>query len=206
MESTRIVTWSNIILMFLSAAMGVKSQFPKEKNQSVLMNVTQWYAVVLGGHMAWWTIYRLLWLVIRAVRDFGACFVFKHLIYPTLISRVSTCTTTRYQALLITSYIAGNVISITFRASDIGEYGVRAGLLSIINLAPLGICGRTNPIANGWRLSHQTQVYIHSWIGRVAIAEALFHSGISLGQSRLTFKNTLKISGCVVTSPSPCFI
>jgi hypothetical protein len=152
--------------------------------------------------MAWWTICRLLWFLIRAVRDFGAYFVFKHLIYPTLISRISTCTTTRFQALLIASYIAGNVICITFQASGISEYGVRAGLLSIINLAPLGICGRTNPIANGWRLSYQTQVYIHSWVGRVAIAEALFHSAISLGRVHLTVKNTMEISGCVVTSPS----
>jgi len=171
-------------------------------SSAVLINITQWYADILGVPLAWWTFYRFLWVLMRAVRDFWGYFIFEHLLYPTLISRISTCTTPWFQPLLITSYIIGNVICISLQPSDIGEYSVRATLLSVINLAPLGICGRTNPIAPGWRLSYQIQVFRHSWIGRVVIVEALFHCSISLWQTCLTDRNTLEISGCMVTSPS----
>lgn len=52
--------------------------------------------------------------------------------------------------------------------------------MAIINMVPLFLGGRTNPVADALGISIQSYYFAHNWIGRVAIVEALIHSVIVL--------------------------
>lgn len=164
------------------------------------MEITQWYAISFGALIALCIIYRLLRTALSTIHDLGAYFILSHLIYPQIPKILrGEGTITRFQSLLVLSYLSGNVICLVFGIKNITQLGARSGLMSLVNLIPLCAGGRMNVVADFCGLSYENYSRAHRWIGRVAVVQGLTHAIISL----VEVKSKPKLPGLLVTSPLP---
>lgn len=91
---------------------------------------------------------------------------------------------TRFETLLITCYIALNVLFCVVVidwtqpiSQSLHSLIGTTGTLAIVNLVPLVItAGRNNPLISVLRVSYDTFNLVHRWLGRIVVAEAVAHS------------------------------
>lgn len=95
--------------------------------------------------------------------------------YQTLYSRGtwSDLGMTVPQAIALTTFIGGNVVICIF------DLGIALPRIILINLIPLYLGRRMNTLTNFLEISLHTHQFAHNWLGRIVVAEALLHSGLS---------------------------
>lgn len=115
-------------------------------------------------------------------RKLARPFLRKWFLYALVFPRrsgSSDCTVLTAVALL--AYVGGNTFCALSGISTRKELAERLGKLSLINMVPLYLGGRTNYIADkalGMSLSRYH--FMHRWVGRVCLAHGLAHGTIRL--------------------------
>jgi hypothetical protein len=165
------------------------------------MDITQWYAVALGGLVV---LFHASHLIINI-----PCF-FKHLFCPQVrlpmrgFNRCIGFPTMRFDVMLVVLFLVGNAICITVGVKDIASLVERSALLCTINLMPLALGERMNPMASIFRVKLSASASIHEWLGSVVIAEGLVHIAAALSSQHVNIHNTSGVAKLVVSHLCPC--
>ena len=151
------------------------------------MDITQWYAIALGGLVALYVISFSLLTISKKIGP-RAKFQFKqigtdakrqflkHLYYPQIPKALrGSEKTTRFDLLLTIIFLIGIVCSTTIRVHDTAGLRRRSGMISIINLIPLSGGAHMNFLANACGIRLDVYGRIHRWLGRIAVVEGLVH-------------------------------
>ncbi|KAF2182632.1 hypothetical protein K469DRAFT_669639 [Zopfia rhizophila CBS 207.26] len=157
------------------------------------MDITQWYGVALGALAA-------LILIISNLYIRPPVFLLKHIFYPQIHPLIRGASkTTRFEAILIGSFLVGNVLCTTLGIKSSSDFVKRTALASVINIIPLFFGGRINTIGSFSGIKYEAYARIHRWIGRIAIAECIVHSTLAAA-SQKSFRSRSQISGLIATS------
>lgn len=151
---------------------------------------SSWYALASALLVGTWLLFRGALQVIRmltsglSITGFVVpSFVLKHLVYPHLLRRMPLVgVATRLQVLLVAIYILLNMVpnlpfSVFGSRSDIAR---RAATMALVNIIPL-FCGpRLRLLTRLLGISIPTGIGSHQWMGRVAVAQVLLHTLLSM--------------------------
>lgn len=161
-----------------------------------------WYSFISGCLVVTWLLLSGVYRVGRAPASWGRRLVFNYLLLPHLIPRIPLVgTATRFEALIACIYLLLN--SLLVLVGPRAAIGSRAATMSIINVIPL-LCGpRLSLVAKLLGMSSRSGIWSHQWFGRVAVAQALLHTLISLMGSSSFGWTTANVFGVVVGS-LPC--
>jgi hypothetical protein len=168
------------------------------------LDVPSWYSFVSGCLITSWLLLYSVYRVIHAINSGWlsiSSFLLKHFVYPHIFPRVPFVgTATRFEALAAFIYLLVNILIVTIGPrADIGS---RAATMSIINVIPL-LCGQRLSLATKLLgISLRTSIGSHQWFGRIATAQVLLHTIISLTGSKSFTWTAINFSGVVVGSPS----
>jgi len=186
-----LVTYSSLVMTFLSYVRLVISKIAQ-------MDVPSWYLFIFACLIAIWLLIRAIYSTITSkwlstslsfLKD--SFFLLKHFIE----------TARRLEIFLTSAYIITNILIVLQPFTGLNpksEISIRAATMSIINLVPLFGGSRLILMAELLGISLRTGIGAHQWFGRVAVAEVLLHTIISLTSSQ-PFKWTgLVASGVVV--------
>ncbi|KAI9767639.1 MAG: hypothetical protein M1840_005510 [Geoglossum simile] len=157
------------------------------------MDITQWYAVALGGLVAVSVISYLLLSIIRIAHTYTTIYFLKYLFYPQ-VHRYIRGKTTRFDAVLIVAFLVGNILCTTIGVKDIPSFTRRTGLMSTINLMPLSLGGHLNLVASRCGITFEDYSRIHRWLGWVAIAEGLVHAAAAASIQKLSLHTLPQIA------------
>ncbi len=141
-----------------------------------VMNVPQVYAIAAGG------VFVLLLIIksVSAVQQFLralAILVAKHLTYPFLVRRRRLLGPwSRADVLLQVMYLTINIFCLTFRVSSVKEVGARAGILVMINMAPLFFGFHLSFLADILGISLSNFRRIHRMMGWMSLLLGLVHA------------------------------
>ncbi|KAI9784310.1 MAG: hypothetical protein M1839_002371 [Geoglossum umbratile] len=159
------------------------------------MDVTQWYAVALGGLVAVSVISYLLLSIIKIARTYTTIYFLKYLFYPQVHRYIrGSGKTTRFDVVLIVAFLVGNILCTTIGVKDIPSFTRRTGLMSTINLMPLSLGGHLNLVASRCGIAFEDYVRIHRWLGWVAIAEGLVHAVAAASIQQLNLHTSPQIA------------
>jgi hypothetical protein len=164
------------------------------------MDITQWYAVALGGLVV---LFHALHLIMKI-----SCFL-KHLFCPQVrlsmrgFNRYIGFSTMRFDVMLVVLFLVGNAIFITVGVKDIASLVERSALLCTINLMPLALGERMNPIASIFRVRLSASASMHEWLGSVVMAEGVVHIAAALSSQRVNIHNTSGVAKLVVSHLVP---
>jgi len=170
------------------------------------MDLTQWYAVALGGLVALLFLSHRILLIIRiALRYVARCLLKRK--YHTKVHRYvrSSGKATLFDVALIVAFVVGNVICLTLEVNDIvslvnvATLVKRSGVICTINLVPLALGEHMNMFANWCGLSFGVYARTHEWLGLVAIAEGLVHITAGAVSQKLDLHTTSGIARLVVS-------
>lgn len=164
------------------------------------INKSQWYAIIIATITSFLIGYFLLKTIIEFFNDKVLFYIRKHLLYRRFhVYRRASSTTSWFQSLIICTFVLGNAVNLFLRANSRVDLMHQAGLLSIINLIPLGLGGHMNLVADSCGLDPESFNCMHRWIARVAVIEGLFHAilGITLGNT--TWQHSTQIAAIVVS-------
>jgi hypothetical protein len=163
------------------------------------MDITQCYAVALGGVVALFIIAKTFLTIFKYTRTYAKFYFLKYVYYPQIHKLLrGSEKTTGFDVLLIVVFLVGNVLCTTIRVKDIHGLTGRSGLMSIINLMPLSLGGHMNLIASrcGIRLGAYSRT--HRWLGRVAIVEGLIHTVAAVSLRKSDLRMPSDIAGLTV--------
>ena len=121
----------------------------------------------------------------------------RNLAYPLLIRRNHWGSVTRFQAIVVTLYLAANTALISIFAIYF-DLGMGATKMALINLIPLFIGGKSNPIADFLGVPLQTYYLAHHCIGRIALAQAMIHAILMLSKKSFRSDITIIASGSII--------
>ncbi|KAF7894689.1 uncharacterized protein EAF01_010139 [Botrytis porri] len=76
----------------------------------------------------------------------------------------------------------------------------QAGLLSTINLIPLGLGGHMNIVADSFGLNPESFNCMHRWIGRVAVIEGVFHTILGIALGNIVWQHSKQIAAVIAAS------
>lgn len=144
------------------------------------MESTQLYLVLFISLLAVIGLLQFWGLFLRLTSHNLACFFTKYFQYLLLIQRKPGIAITRLQASCLVIYLASNLLVLFLGLHGVQQLEKRAALMAIINMVPLFLGGRTNPVADALGISIQSYYFAHNWIGRVFILEAMLYSIIVL--------------------------
>jgi hypothetical protein len=141
------------------------------------MNTIQWYAMALAAAVAFSSVFYILRVLIEFLRIYATFHFLKHIYYPQVHKYVrGSSTTSRFDALLIIAFMAGNAICLILDGiPDRNELLHRTGLLSTVNFVPLALGSHINLIVSYCRLGLEAYNRIYRWIGWVVVIEGLSH-------------------------------
>jgi hypothetical protein len=165
------------------------------------MDITQWYAVALGGLVV---LFHASYLIMKI-----SCFL-KHLFCPQVrfstsgFNRYIGLSTMRVDVMLVVLFLVGNAICITVGVKDIASLVRRSALLCTINLMPLALGERMNPMASIFGVRLSASASMHEWLGSVVMAEGLVHIAAALSSQHIDVHNTSGIAKLVVSHL--CFV
>jgi predicted ferric reductase len=108
----------------------------------------------------------------------------------------------RFDVVLIVLFLVGNAICIY--VNDVPSLVERSALLCAINLVPLALGERMNPLASISRVRLGASASMHEWLGSVVIAEGLVHTAAAMSSQHINIHNTSGVSKLVVSHP--CFL
>lgn len=164
------------------------------------MNVIQLYSIIFGGILLLSPLLRTARLFMRLVLPRIVVGFVRYVRYPTVLRRRGWMSVTRLELLTFVLYLVSNVVPLCLSLRGVEDLQRRAAVLAVINLTPLFLGGRTNPLADASGVSLPTYYLYHHWIGRVAIVEGLTHSIFMLTRSRA---DHITVSGYVVGPSCP---
>jgi hypothetical protein len=172
------------------------------------MDLTQWYAVALGGLVALLFLsYRIL-LIIRIALSYAASCLLKRKYRPQVHRYVrGSGKATLFDAGLIVAFVVGNVICLTLEVKDVATLVnvatlvKRSGVICTINLVPLALGEHMNMVASWCGLSLGAYARIHEWLGIVAIVEGLVHTAAGVASQKLDLHTTSGIATLAVSRP-----
>lgn len=156
------------------------------------MDFTDWYAVALGSLVPFFFVVGFfLWIsklknvlcrrVQRSLKGVGK--------------------RTLFRLLFLLLFLIGNVVGLALYVNDARGFIKRSGLISIINLVPLSLGGRMNPIADRCGIDLATYAGMHRWLGRLAIVEAVIHAIAGLSFRKLDLHAVPDVAALVVCMP-----
>ncbi|KAH8653957.1 hypothetical protein BGZ60DRAFT_386823 [Tricladium varicosporioides] len=102
--------------------------------------------------------------------------------------------------MLMVLFLIGNAISITAGVKDVASLIERSALLCTINLVPLVLGERMNPIANICRVRLGTSASMHEWLGSVVIAEGLVHTVAAISSQHVNIHKTSGVAKLVAAA------
>lgn len=105
--------------------------------------------------------------------------------------------TMRLDAVLVVLFLVGNAICITTK--DVASLVERSALLYTINLVPLALGERMNPVASICRVRLTSSSSMHEWLGSVVIAEGLVHATAAIYSRRVNIHTTSGVAELVVS-------
>jgi hypothetical protein len=164
------------------------------------MNITQWYGVALSGVLALLIFFFILLFLTKLIRIYATFYFLKYFLYPQIHPLLrGNKKITRFDLILITSFIIGNILCITINVKNNLELANRAAVLSIINFIPLFFGGRINSIFSRYGFSYNTYNRVHRYLGRVGIIESIIHASITYRSYRKDFRTSSQIAGLIVS-------
>lgn len=180
---------------------------PQHPNFTTLaMDITQWYAVALGGLVVLFHISYPLLLILRISGTYIASSFLKHLYHPRVRLHIRgsnrhiglSSRTARFDVLLVILFLVGNAVCLSIEVKDVVSLTKRSALLCIINLVPLALGEHMNFVASfcGVRLSAYAS--LHEWLGRVVIAEGLIHSVAAISSQHINLQSTFVVAKIIV--------
>jgi len=164
------------------------------------MNITQWYAIVLGGLAALCIVSYVLWSAFKFLHVYATFYFLKYLFYPQIHRRLrGPSKTTGFDAALIIAFLVANICCISIGVQDIKQLMQRMALMSTINLVPLAIGGQMNIIASHCGLTLNDWNHMHRWLGTVAVVEGLVHSIVAAASEGLNVHISSQVAGLTVS-------
>ncbi|KAH8650328.1 hypothetical protein BGZ60DRAFT_389188 [Tricladium varicosporioides] len=164
------------------------------------MDITQWYAVALGGLVVLFHVSYPILLIMRISGTYIATSFLKHLYHPRVRLHIRNSNryigfssrTARFDVLLVVLFLVGNAVCLSVKVKDAASLTKRSGLLCIINLVPLALGEHMNLLASflGVRLSAYASM--HEWLGRVVMAEGLIHSVAAISSQHVNLQSTFR--------------
>jgi len=101
--------------------------------------------------------------------------------------------------MLVILFLIGNAICITVEVKDIASLIKRFALLYTINLMPLALKKRMNPIASIFRVKLSASANMHKWLKSVVIAEGLVYIAAALSSQHVNIHNTSGVAKLMVS-------
>ncbi|KAH8807067.1 hypothetical protein F5884DRAFT_788434 [Xylogone sp. PMI_703] len=166
---------------------------------AVNIGLAQWYAIATAAFIGILAI-RLLGSHAPVYFAPARTWFLRHVLYATFIRRRYFGGVSRFHALLIGTYIVANGFCMGLGIKSASDLIVRSGTMASINLIPLFLGGRTNMLANLLGISLHTYYLAHHWIGRVVIAQTIFHVTMVIITRRSWTWDSFHISGLSATS------
>lgn len=163
------------------------------------MNIIQLYSIIFGSFLALYPLLRIVRLFVQLVLPRLAVSFARYVRYPLVLKRQRWMSVTRLELLVFIGYLVANLVSLCLSVRSAEDFQRRSAVVAVINVTPLFVGGRTNPLADRLGVSLPTYYLCHHWIGRVAMLEGLIHSGFMLTRSRA---DSVTISGYLVSPPS----
>lgn len=137
----------------------------------------RYYVISLAGLGVAFVLFRARHLLGACVLWFSWTFLyyFKYLvIIPRRFRR--WCRFTLLQSLIFVVFLAVNCFCIGYdHRNDLSVVASRCAILSVINMVPLFMAGRSNTIVSALSLPLHVHQLIHNWLGRLSIVQAFFH-------------------------------
>lgn len=143
------------------------------------MDAINWYLILFFGILSVIGLRQSWKIFIRSTSRGLSYFFTRYIQYPLTPAR-KWWTATRLQACCLIVYLAANLLVLFLALGNARQFEQRAAIMALINMVPLFIGGRTNPLADALGISVQSYYFAHNWIGRVAILEAVLHSIVVL--------------------------
>lgn len=141
------------------------------------MNVTQWYAVSLGAIGAACLLFYILKLVAQKSQPYATLYFLKYVFYPEIPRWLrGSYTATRFDALLILGFLAGNGLCLSLGVHEVSDLIERTGLMAIINFMPLAFGSHLNFIFSHCGAGLDAYTRVHRWLGRVSVLEVVVHA------------------------------
>ena len=163
------------------------------------MDPVQIYSIAAGGIFFALFLYRFSFRLSLWVQKRTLYYVFKYLIYPTLIERRRFLTPfTRRRVLLTLLYWVLTATCNFVGVNSLAQAGTRAGTLAVVNLAPLFFVDRLSFAADLLGFSLHTYTKMHHSIGAMAVLQALIHVAIFLSSNSLLLRDQDQFNGLLV--------
>ena len=166
-----------------------------------MLSVVILYAVSIAGTMAllfgWWVSRR--GSSYPRLRHWALSFIVYPLlpsmsrilspVFPCLKRRRQWTSVTYIELLLLGVFVLVNGFCLGFGIDSLDRRGRsalmrRSGLLSSVNTVMLFPGGRTNVVIDAFGIPLHTYYLAHHWIGRIAVTQALLHTGLAISQRR----------------------
>ncbi|KAI0976396.1 hypothetical protein F4678DRAFT_416913 [Xylaria arbuscula] len=120
----------------------------------------------------------------------------RNVLYPLALTRRNhTDSITRLDVLCLLVFLGANGVILGWSPREPSAISRRASQLSLLNIVPLFLGGKTNPLISFVGIPLSKYYFAHHWFGRVAAVEALIHLGISIYKADGLSKNGVSISG-----------
>jgi hypothetical protein len=133
-----------------------------------------------------------------------SCFL-KHLFCPQVrlsmrgFNRYVGFSKMRFDVMLVVFFLVGNAIRTTVGVKDIASLVKRSALLCTINLMPLALGKRMNPMASIFGVRLSASASMHEWLGSVVMAEGLVYIAAALSSQHVNVHNTSGVAKLVVS-------
>ena len=148
----------------------------------------------------------ILWTLLKWISKFTRYrmlfWLAKHVVYPIIIRRTRFFPPiTRIFALLTLLHWAGTLACNLVNVSSLAQAGQRAGILSIINFAPVLMFWSLGSAATLTGLSLRTVQLVHGSFGAMALVQSIAHIVINLAHTTFNSQNIIQLSGLLVKKP-----
>jgi hypothetical protein len=164
------------------------------------MDLTQWYAIALGGIVALFFISHRVVLMFKPIHNKATVYFRKHLYYPMAHRYVrGSGKTTRFDVGLIVAFVIGNAICLGIGVKDLVGLTKRSGIMCTINLMPLAFGAHMNVVANWCGVSLLAYTRMHKWLGRMVMAEGLLHAAVGASSQKINLHSTTGVASLTVS-------
>lgn len=171
--------------------------------EMVSSHVSQFYAITAGGILGAIIVARLVFVVIKGLKDHALVFFLQHVLCPFSQQRHRLLGPwTRASLIFQAVYWSANIVCLSYKVLNLSDAGMGAGTLSLINLIPLYSGLHLSFLSDMFGLSVRIYTKLHGSIGVISGALATFHAGVALASGRnLKHSSGTQLYGLIV---SPC--
>lgn len=141
------------------------------------MHATILYAIAYAAAIGLIILWKAWHLIVLRARERLISVLSRWLFYTVILPRVRGSTdATIFSVILVILFGVGNIVGSTLAVHTKAELSMRLARLSILNMIVLFVGGRTNiAIDKVLKWSMTEYSFLHRWVGRVSVVEALIH-------------------------------